>query len=390
MLKMRNQASRVDAFSARPVVRAISRATLSPLLCSVSLAALASVLAAGPAMAACTPAPNVDCTGDVSGGVVAPPGTTILNVSNLTTNIGPPALGVGVSAIVINGSGANGGDGVPVPTPVVSFGTDGGDGNNGASFVVSFDGSKSIATVGDNAAGLLAISAGGQGGDGGFGPCGIIPFPPFCGVAIAGDAGKGGNGGNVTVNAAGSITTAGKNAVGIAAFSGGGAGGDGGDVVAIVGSEGGDGGVGGTGGKVIVNSSASIRTDGDGAHGISARSLGGSGGDGGGNVLISVIGVGGSGLGSGPGGSVQVTSSGNIETRGANSAGILAQSIGGFAGGGSSAALLSGLGFAGGSQSAGAGGLVEVKVLGGTITTAGPQSSGIFAQSVGGGGGSGC
>ena len=112
--------------------------------------------------------------------------------------------------------------------------------------------------------------------------------------------------------------------------------------------------------------------------------------------------LGGSGAGGASAGQVSVhsgnaTYADNIFTAGDNSAGILAQSVGGGGGNGGVAVSLSGsqallgsaavsLGGSGGTGSNGGG--TEVTSVG-NITTLGNASDGIFAQSVGGGGGSG-
>src|SRR5262245_10595532 len=91
--------------------------SLSKWKCPGTMAWTASVVAAlvllpAPARAndPCTPGPTVTCQGDQSGGVVAPGGTTQLNVQNLSAGITP---GPGTPGISIDGQGAFNGDGGP-------------------------------------------------------------------------------------------------------------------------------------------------------------------------------------------------------------------------------------------------------------------------------------
>ncbi len=92
----------------------------------------------------------------------------------------------------------------------------------------------------------------------------------------------------------------------------------------------------GNGGDVTVTNSAvapnaqtaTISTTGIGAFGIEAQSIGGSGGNGGGNSLAAGVTVGGWGGNSGSGGYVQVFNYGSIATTGVDATGIFAQSIG--------------------------------------------------------------
>ena len=120
---------------------------------------------------------------------------------------------------------------------------------------------------------------------------------------------------------------------------------------------GGSGGSGSDGGNVEVTNSGSIVTLGDNSSGIFAQSVGGGGGAGGSSFNLSAavgansvdagVNLGGSGGGGGDAGSVTVNNSGSIRTgavtskdgtykvSGLNSFGIYAQSVGG--GGGASA-----------------------------------------------------
>lgn len=158
---------------------------------------------------------------------------------------------------------------------------------------------------------------------------------------------------------------------------------------------GGEGGSGGDGGTVKVTNSGVIQTSSRGACGIYAQSIGGGGGN------ASVMGgpwegikwlqyfgfgvnIGATGGDGGNGGAVSVTSTGDIITQGNNANGIFAQSVGGRGGSGSvitqqpflwNGSFLSG--------ASGNGGAVAVSQTG-NITTYGDDSHGIVAQSIAG------
>jgi len=283
--------------------------------------------------------------------------------------------------------GNNGGNGGDYPL----FGGDGGNGGSGLGLRIDLDGpwysdgfgwneDGGIWTYYQYGHGIDALSLGGNGGRGGVG-VGI-------GYTPGGDGGNGGNGGAVTLDLTvgrdNGISTYGKGAQGLYALSQGGNGGNGGDGYGLSYAKGGDGGRGGNGGTVDVSVMCALVTYGDEAHGILAQSLGGAsgyGGDGGG-----VFGGGGSGSDSGKGGTVNVaTGNGGIWTFGDDSYGILAQSIGGFVkGGGVGGGIAS---FGGSDASSGDGGNVAV-TNNGRVTTEGSGSHAIVGQSIGGGGGS--
>jgi hypothetical protein len=190
---------------------------------------------------------------------------------------------------------------------------------------------------------------------------------------------------------------------------------------------GGAGGKGNHGGDVTVSNSADITTTGSGSDGINAASIGGGGGNAGNDSMYTFpptgipkitgdrqatfrdlsIAMGGDGGAQGNGGIVTLTQSGHeIHTEGGGASGIWAQSVGGGGGTGTGgtvtasgqkpAVSVGGKGGAGGD-----GGAVTVNVVNsGRITTSGKAifdsngklivnsgAYGIFAQSVGGGGG---
>ena len=166
---------------------------------------------------------------------------------------------------------------------------------------------------------------------------------------------------------------------------------------------GGTGAGGGAGGDVTVTNTGTIILKGAGSVGVYAQSIGGGGGDAGFSGALNFTGggelkntVGGAGKG-GDGGNVTVTSTGSIETLGAGSVAVVAQSIGGGGGSGSFAVAaqdgsLDGSALQiGGSMNGtqGANGNVIVNVSGGSIATMGDLSYGLLAQAIGGGGGNG-
>lgn len=166
-------------------------------------------------------------------------------------------------------------------------------------------------------------------------------------VSIGGNGGSGNAGGQVDIVNKGDISTAGNVAHGIFAQSVGGGGGNGGTAYGagtskqnLVFSFGGSGGAGGAGGTVTVANDARIHTDGDGSYGILAQSVGGGGGTGVGAVsgkskpksVTIDLALGGSGGVGNIGGAVSVTNSGTIATTGAEAHAIFAQSVGGGGG----------------------------------------------------------
>ncbi|HWJ75447.1 MAG TPA: hypothetical protein VNX29_19990 [Kaistia sp.] len=270
-------------------------------------------------------------------------------------------------------------------------------------------------------AGIAAASYGGQGGTGGGGS----------GDASGGEAGIGGDGGNVEVDLLpllgfaprAIIYTNGDYSYGVLGQSLGGVGADGGKDGGWGASGGGGGGGGGNGGAVSIfaNPTTVINTTGTGSTGIVAQSIGGGGGAGGNSSGWSSVGggggllqtfsftddnngggadvsggsfglnafhFGGSGGSSGHAGDVTVTASaGAISTQGNDAYGILAQSIGG-GGGVVLGGTPQGSSFFGSGTLSGDGGNIAIDIRNGaSLTTSGQGAVGIFAQSIGGGGG---
>src|SRR6185437_15107102 len=269
-----------------------------------------------------------------------------------------------------------------------------------------------IHTYEANSTGIMAQSIGGGGGAGAFsisasGGAGGSSMSQ----SVGGAGGVASDGGLVTVQNDGIIETDGALSHGVYAQSIGGGGGSGGFSVSgafsssggATSSVGGTGAGGGNGGDVTVTNSGTIILKGAGSVGVYAQSIGGGGGDAGFSGALNFTGggqltntVGGAGKG-GDGGNVTVTSTGSIETLGAGSVAVLAQSIGGGGGSGSFAVAaqdgsLDGSALQiGGSMNGtqGANGNVVVNVSGGSIGTMGELSYGLLSQAVGGGGGNG-
>jgi uncharacterized protein YhjY with autotransporter beta-barrel domain len=282
----------------------------------------------------------------------------------------------------------------------VSVGGRGAGASDGGLVTITNDGL--IHTRGEGAYGVLAQSVGGGGGEGGYGGYAgdgdddedePFQWPSLeLQVTLGGSAGSGGRGGDVKYSGAGSVLTEGRGAVGVLAQSIGGGGGLGGFGLAASTASialGGAGGAGGAGGRVDVSVGGWIETFGDSAFAILAQSVGGGGGSAGdvtaGLSLDAGFGFGAAfgraGGGGGDGGAVTVTTSGDIVTHGAGAIGIFAQSVGGGGGLGGSAVGL--LPFAGSVGGVGAGGRVTVTHAG-NLLTEGAGAHGIVAQSAGG------
>ena len=184
-------------------------------------------------------------------------------------------------------------------------------------------------------------------------------------IGIGGSGGTGGAAGNVSVanQQAGQIITTNHYSPGILAMSVGGGGGTGSTTItanlalgvtaetkstSVAFSLGGKGGAGGTGGTVAVSNAGAITTYGYKSHGIVAQSVGGGGGNGGTSIAgdlsvggkstqspdakISTISVGGFGGAGNSSSNVTVNNSGSIVVNGDNAYGIYAQSVGGGGG----------------------------------------------------------
>ncbi len=314
------------------------------------------------------------------------------NTTTITTR-GHDSAGLIVQSV--GGGGGNGGFSVNVSAAVaVGVGGNAATGSNGERVDVDIN-SATIVTGGDRSFGILAQSVGGGGGSGGF----TLAGSGAVSVGVGGKGGGGGDGGEVYATVrAGSITTSGEYAHAYIAQSVGGGGGAGGSTIAaglgVNVGVGGEGNVGGEGRNVTASNGAMLRTDGLFAHGFLVQSVGGGGGSGGFSITAGLgptVSVAGSGDGGGNGGEVRATNTGDITTLHYGSIGLFAQSVGGGGGdGGFSYGIgtTTAIAIGGGGALGGDGRLVEV-TNNANISTWGGLSHGILAQSVGGGGGNG-
>ncbi|ANN76428.1 autotransporter outer membrane beta-barrel domain-containing protein [Bordetella flabilis] len=362
-------------------------------------------------------------------------GGTAGNAGTVTTYLEAPIAtsgdwAHGIVAQSIGGGGgkggtaiATGGGGLPAEVQInldFAIGGGGGPGGDGNTVDVYLEpnGSPSITTAGFAASAVLAQSIGGGGGigaDGSDGANGNISV----GAGVDGKGGSGGNGGTVNFYPANGgtapITTTGDVADGVMLQSIGGGGGLGGAGATVwsqtTGSlkltAGGGTSSGGSGGTVNFNpgqndNPLSITTSGYSAYGIVAQSIGG----GGGAIVARPTGSstpgtyieGWTGSGSATGGPVNVYlgSQTTIATSGVGAHGVVAQSVGGGGGiirvtGTTSDVPTLNTGYVSGisngkNPAGGDGGAITV-VSDGNITLTGAGAIGIFAQSVGGGGG---
>jgi hypothetical protein len=349
-----------------------------------------------------------------SQGTVASAGSAIVALSQGGTG----GDGTGSYSYIGIGQGGNGGQGGDPGSVQMTIGQGASTPNIAAvgasaaatGAVIPIDASGDPAQAALMAAGIQAQSMGGAGGVGGTGD------------GTTGKAGKGGDGGNAsTVNIAlnsANISTTGFAAAGVLAQSVGGAGGNGQGAGGIFFKKGGNGAQGGDAGAVTVslgNSSNTvwpsdlISTTGDDSMGVVAQSIGGGGGAGGavaGGSFITGVAIGGNGQTGGTGavvsldngtlalGSDPAQAGFVIATQGENSSGLVAQSIGGGGGTGGSASGVDGgavsytVGGTGGSGgAAGTVGTTQVSEQNlGIVSTTGNHAKGMVAQAVGGGG----
>lgn len=343
-------------------------------------------------------------------------------------------------AVVAQSIGGGGGAGGAVQTGAVGFGMAiGGDGESGGTggVVSLYNGYPYrseqapeqtgfvVSTKGVHSSALVAQSIGGGGGTGGSAQTTSIGIFSY---AVGGNGGDGGAAGvagtnQVTIYNNGIVDTTGNHAKGVVGQAVGGGGGDGGSAVGqsatntvnVNVSVGGSGGKGGTAGDVLATNTGQILTSGADAWGLLGQSVGGGGGNGGMSkseaydlasneelptVQISAS-VGGTGGDGSAGGNVGAYNTGLIMTSGANAHGILAQSISGgggnggdssadstIVGDGESVTIKVDVGGEGGASGA-ANSVTADNGAGAFIFAAGDSARGIFAQSVGGGGGHG-
>ena len=373
-----------------------------------------------------------------TGGTADDVTVTTTNEAAVITTAGH--LSSGIAALSQGGHGGRGGatlttTGASVGGLSVSIGEGGNGGGGGSSGSVTVNNVATIDTIGSQSIGLDALSLGGSGGSGGFvleGALAVAPNYPAANVDVelGGSGGGGGTSADVAVTNAGSVTTNNLSSAGVSAVSMGGNGGNGGFVYTAnmnvntpnagtgVFDIGGSGGGGGTGSAVTVDNSGTVSTTADNSAGIFALSSGGSGGYGGGsysvlaninsqskNSLTLTLNLGGSGGAGAVGGAVSVAHEGTVQTSGVNSVGIMAMSVGGNGGyGGNGGTIMvnaskvpanqtSGYNVTGQAAVGGTGGTgmnagpAGITLTGADVTTLGATAHGLYAQSVGGGGG---
>ena len=307
-----------------------------------------------------------------SGSIGGNGGTAYAENSGTIITNGDKAYGIQVQSV--GGNGGSSGD----SAGLAAFGGSGGGAGTGGSAKIKLNSTSSITTYGDYSHAAFVQSIGGGGGATGWSG-GAVSF------GSSGGTGNVGGTADVEAIAGSSIHTLGFGAYGIFAESVGGNGGTASGTGGIF-TLGGSGGTGSNGGAVTVNSGATIVTEGMDARGVFAQSVGGGGGNA--NASGGLVSLGGSGSVGGTGGNVTVTlgSASNVTTYGFGADGVYAQSVGGGGGAGAASGGLVALG--GSAGAGGTGGIVTVSNAG-QIYTGGSYSRGIFAQSVGGGGGSG-
>ncbi len=295
-------------------------------------------------------------------------------------------MGDSAAGIIAQSIGGGGGNGGSTGLSGITLGGYGGASGNGGAVSVTNSQTAGISTFGAGSGGIFAQSVGGGGGNGGGTGLG--------GVTIGGNGSGGGNGGLVKIDNDGWVVTSGDDAIGLFGQSIGGGGGNGGGTFLSAVAVGGNGGSSGDGGEVDITNTAMINTSGSGSDAIRAQSIGGGGGSAGGVSdpdsigLGLIVSVGGSGSGGGNGGKVTVDNSNILLTSGNQANGIYAQSVGG--GGGDGGSAIGAIAVGGSSGQEGDGGEVDVtNQAGGIIWTKGAMANGIFAQSIGGGGGDG-
>ncbi|MDU9006949.1 autotransporter outer membrane beta-barrel domain-containing protein [Sedimentitalea todarodis] len=349
--------------------------------------------------------------GGMGGGGGDSNNVTVFGGGEITT-VGNDSTGIKIQSV--GGGGGHGGTTVAasgITTVSADTAVGGAGGLGGVAGRVLLNWTGEISTQGENSAAIMAQSVGGGGGSSGTTVAGALNSQFSAQQAVGGSGGSGGSAQTVTVNSAGTVTTAGQIATGILAHSVGGGGGHSG--ITLAGTlvtqaaantaVGGSGGGGGDGAEVDV-AAASITTTGDSSLGVSAMSIGGGGGAahftgafGGEATYVNVnTAVGGGGGTAGDGGAVNVNLTGAVATSGNNATGVLGMSVGG--GGGNSGTTVSaqlegdapiGISVGGQGGASGSGGAVTINTAdGSTITTKGHMSEGLKATSVARSGGS--
>ncbi|HWB50583.1 MAG TPA: hypothetical protein VG651_15850 [Stellaceae bacterium] len=299
--------------------------------------------------------------------------------------------GDNVPTVLIESAGGAGGTGATTGGGLLQYsigGGDGGNGGNAGAIKVTSSGTLTITATGNMSSGLAIIGQGGLGGTAGHTTCSTDCYP------AAGGNGGSGSSVEVDLDAGASITTAGASAPAVAALSfganGGPAGGAQNNYGSITGAASGDGGASGLV-TVYFQNGVALATTGAQSPGLLVQSIGGMGG----SSCCDDAGNTGGGIGNGTGTSggdggaaagANVTSTARITTAGTLSPGILVQVLSGPGGAGGYGDGLSSTGGAG--AAGGASGTASVANYG-PITTSGDASQGVLVQSIGGGGGNG-
>ena len=304
-----------------------------------------------------------------SGGIGGDGGNLV--VDNTGRLISSGAGSHGVLALSIGGGGGS----VVSRGPVnASLGSTASSGGNGGSIRIENGRRGRIEARGTDAIGILAMSIGGGGG---------MVTGTHGDVSYGSTGGAGGDGGDILIRNLGTITASGTNAIGVLARSIGGGGGyssanlDEGDL-----SLGSSQGSRGDAGEVVVINRGSINTTGDGARAMLVGPVAGGGGDAGDNYGFGHLGM---ASGGASGRNTTLTNHADLRTDGNYAAALQLQSIAG--GGGTAASLRKGahLGSTEGSQNQ-SGADVSLENSGNLFTRQN-QSAGLIAQSIGGGGG---
>lgn len=318
----------------------------------------------------------------------------------------------------VGGGGGTGGGGVGKSngdnlSVSVAVGGSGGAGGNGGEVDITNTGG--VHTIGTDAIGMTVQSVGGGGGRGGKGGATAGGAPDDPASALVETIANGLNIGQSTKKIINHVFQVGdgvlsdiRNIFDLQKIAGdeqeGGDGEDGDSPKVTIGvAVGGRDGAAGVGSAVTATNSGAINTAGALADGILAQSIGGGGGIGGaatsttsdGDTASASLGLGGKGNAGGSGGVVTVNSEtgSSVTTTGVSAMGVVAQSIGGGGGRASMAGAKSGvlksasLSIGGSGGASGDGGTVLITHRGAQVVTSGKHAVGVFAQSVGGGGG---
>ncbi len=286
------------------------------------------------------------------------------------------------------GDGSDAANGGSPSTPgLIAVGNDGNNGGSGDTVTIE-SGSLTVTTNGEAAHGIVLQSIGGGGGIGGAGNGVGDPSASNLATRVGTGGENSGSGGSVSILGTNlSVRTNADYAYGVLAQSIGGGGGLASVRAPTSARVGGLSFDNANGGPVNLNfgSDTFIQTQGDGAHGIVAQSISGGGGIGGyapGGDTISTTKVtnGLDGFGFSATVTVDLTGDAQVSTNGAGAHGIVAQSIGGAGG---IVPVAGGPTYFGSTNSEGtasAGGNVNVTVDG-TVSTFGDNAVGVFAQS---------